>query len=568
MAVPTEAQVKTFTQDTIRIFEQLRRACAENSGTNGLGYAINNFLAELVTLQADTLVGDYTPQLLAQIAATRADLDGALRSASNALDYCLRMYAQVLSNVPEIDSQSILSRLYDDAITNSKRITSREFVFGSVSTVSASGNGVIYRENLDENALVFENQHADVKNARCLSDASSGAVGRNEEVFEIRGSQASLDSLKLAGSGDRTSISAVSARASSNLMQNPSFSTVGGTATIPTSIPGWTASNTVSASTYQFLDGTVGGTISPVVQGGIVYRDFPGDTTPYALQCLATSWSLTQSLELQRPNLQPGVPYFLSVALKKSSSGTDGTFTLTLGGSATSVALTGYSDTNWHVVVLGASNGVPGAANWYKNFNSANLSITIARSSGTTGNVTIDDVIFTPFASFDGSWYVLLGGTTQWARYDQYAWTDTESATASAQIQNWIWRSYGRYYPACPASPSAAPTVALAGAGAGNVTTGTHVWGYTLVDVNGVQGGVSPSSGSLNVPSPGSNGKVTVTIGALPSYGLQWDVYRSAAGTTTPLLYSGSTTGSTYTDNVADGSLTLAPPAGVSFNEP
>lgn len=568
MAVPTETQAKTYLQDTIRIYEQLRRYASENSSGS-----ITNFLANQVTLQGDATVGDYVPELAARVVSTRNRIDGALRESAAAMDSCLRMYAQVLGNVPEIDAQSILTRLYDDAIVNAKRITSRGFVFGSVSTVSATGNGVIYRDNLDENGLVLENQHADAKNARVISDASSGAAGRNEEVFEVRGSQASRDSLKLAGSGARITAAALSARASAQLMQNPSFSTVGGTATVPTSIPGWTSSITVNASNFQYLDGSVGGTVNPAVQGSIIYRDFPGDSTPYALQCLNTAgWSLTQSLEVNRPNLSTAVPYFLSFAFKKSASNADGTLTLSLGGSTittTSLASSPYNDTAWHVVVLGDTIGVPGKSNWYKNFNAANLTMTISRQGSSTGTVTIDDVIFAPMVSFDGSWYAMLGGSTQWKRYDQYTWTDSENTTASAQIQNWLWRAYGRYYPAAPASPTAAPTLANTGTGA--LTAGTHVAAYTYVDTNGVESGPSPISTAPTFT--GSQGANITGLPASPGSNVATlKIYLSHAGATTPLYYSGVsvTAGTTSASNinVADGALLVASLAGVSFAEP
>lgn len=565
----TESALKIMFNDTIRVYEQLRRFASDNSSGT-----ITNFLATQATLQGDTANGDYVPELLARVTSTRNRIDGALRESAAAMDSCLRMYAQVLSNVPEIDAQSIISRLYDDAIANNKRVTSRGFLFGAYTNVgSPVGTGVIYRNNKDENGLAIENQHADTKNARCISDASSGAAGRNEEVFEVRGSQASRDSLALSGSGARITAAAISARASAQLMQNPSFSTVGGTATVPTSIPGWTSSVTVNAANYQFLDGSVGGTVSPAVQGSIIYRDFPGDSIPYALQCLNTAgWSLTQSLEVNRPNLSTSTPYFLSFAFKKSASNADGTLTLSLGGSTistTSLSSAPYNDTAWHVVVLGDTIGVPGRANWYKNFNAANLTMTISRQGSSVGTITIDDVIFAPMVSFDGSWYTFLGGSTQWKRYDQYTWADSSDSFAQSQIQTWLWRSYGRYYPACPPNISATPSVALLGGGAGNVDNGAHSYQYSSVDLFG-QESAPTSTVAVTVVDKTTNGKVFVTAltGANTAFA-HYNIYRSKAATTTPLYLVGTTTGSTFTDNIADSALpATVPVTGVTWLEP
>ena len=102
-------------------------------------------------------------------------------------------------------------------------------------------------------------------------------------------------------------------------------------------------------------------------------------------------------------------------------------------------------------------------------------------------------------------------------------------------------------------------SAALAGAGAGLVTTGTH--SYKIVITKGVLGYTLPSVVSGIVTTDTStDGKVNVsrTGGALPS-GWTWDIYRTIAGNTGAWkLVNPSPLGAaavSYLDNIADGSL-------------
>lgn len=100
-----------------------------------------------------------------------------------------------------------------------------------------------------------------------------------------------------------------------------------------------------------------------------------------------------------------------------------------------------------------------------------------------------------------------------------------------------------------------APTVALAGAGAGNVTSGAHRYRVTFVTADGeTDGGVV----SAIVTTTAGDGKVSVS--AIPLGGsavTSRKLYRTAAGGSTYLLLTtiADNTTTTYADNVADGSL-------------
>jgi uncharacterized phiE125 gp8 family phage protein len=102
-----------------------------------------------------------------------------------------------------------------------------------------------------------------------------------------------------------------------------------------------------------------------------------------------------------------------------------------------------------------------------------------------------------------------------------------------------------------------APTVALAGAGAGNVENGAHRYRVTFVTADGeTEGGTI--SAAVTVADKTTNGKVAIS--AIPTGGgavTSRKLYRTEAGGTTYLLLAtiADNTTTTYTDNVADATL-------------
>lgn len=120
----------------------------------------------------------------------------------------------------------------------------------------------------------------------------------------------------------------------------------------------------------------------------------------------------------------------------------------------------------------------------------------------------------------------------------------------------------------------AAPTGALAGAGAGNVDNGTHVYCVTFITATG-ETDCSTSSSAVTVVDKTANGQVTVSFTASSFSGVTGrNVYRSKAGTTTPIFLVATSpvvannTATTYTDNIADASLTAttAPSANTTLD--
>lgn len=119
-------------------------------------------------------------------------------------------------------------------------------------------------------------------------------------------------------------------------------------------------------------------------------------------------------------------------------------------------------------------------------------------------------------------------------------------------------------------APLTAPSLALAGAGAGNVDDGAHRYRVTFVTAQGeTEAGVISSA--VTVADKTVNGKVSLT--AIPIGSARCTarkIYRTAAGGSTYLLLATLSDNSTtiYTDNTADASLGAGAPSTNTTDDP
>jgi hypothetical protein len=419
MASPTEAEIKTQVQAVIRIWEQFRKFVATHTAAGSTTDVGANYLAMEDTL-FQSLESNYVPDIVNGIRGFRGTLNSAIQQAASATTPLWIEYAkQISTGAPETDIQSALTRIYDHYAANSKRVTSRQFTFGSVTAGgSNAGTGTINRLTKDERNFDIENTTADIKTLNCISDASSGA-DQHEEVFEILGAAPEPDLLKITGSGKRGTVRALSARDS--LLSNSSFSSRTGTDVAPTAITDWTV--TTDIANFQ-LDATN------------YYRGFPGDSTPRAV-LFETNDKLTQAFTVRNIQLNPNTPIYAQLAYNRQVFAGDGTLTFTVGNVSANVVLA--AQTGWNILRIAI-----GQNNWHRQIDKQNPVVSIELSGNTTGDVLVDDVIVAPYTPFDGLWYAAVGGATPFLRNDTFSFTDTE---VGAILQHWLWRSYGRYLP-------------------------------------------------------------------------------------------------------------------------
>ena len=112
------------------------------------------------------------------------------------------------------------------------------------------------------------------------------------------------------------------------------------------------------------------------------------------------------------------------------------------------------------------------------------------------------------------------------------------------------------------AAPTTPPTVALAGAGAGNVDNGLHYYYIKYVTAEGQSGYINSSEASIEVVDKTTDGKVNLTnIPISPDNTVtSRKIYRSKSGERYYAYYVGTVannTSTTYTDNTADSGLVM-----------
>jgi hypothetical protein len=490
-------------------------------------------------------------------------------------------YAKIIGVAVDASFKLAWSELFRRFVDNDLAVLSRGFVFGTptagASNVGTGGSAGINRLNVDAFGVTIENQWADAKLLRCTRDQLLGAP-KHEEIFEIRSGDRGRDVFDEVGAGLVSELKALSAAGSSAFgVRNASFSTLDLT---NGSLGDWSSSITINTTNYGELTGTTA--------GSGVYRDFAGDTTPKALR-FKNAGVVYQNLYTNGGAFDSRFPVYFHVAVRRHLNAT-GTLVLRLtnaaasatytsGGVSASVDLSTLTNDAWSLLKIGitiTSSG-PSTDNWYKNFAKDGLVLSI-QALLSTGNVDVDDVTVGYFQQHDGSWYAIVGGETPWRVEDKFTWTDAEYGGATvgqAVNQKWNWRSVGGYLRSRPAAPTAAPTAALAGAGAGNVDNGAHTYFVAWEDVNGISSGLSAGSTPLTVVDKTTDGKVTVTRPSLPTENTHlayWWVFRSTAGTTTPgklvpaARIAKATT--TYQDNTADSGLGANGNAGITMAEP
>ena len=421
MADPTESEFQT----------QISHVVAQYIAMKNFGFVTTPNLLSLDNDIVTSQEGDYAPEVLTAQGALRSGYGGLLARTRAILDPLWQTYGKVLK-FPETDPATIIARVYDNFVTNSKDVNSREFTFGAVAAGGGNvGGGTVHRLNVDENNFEIENQTADIKTIECIADEHSGAAAEHEERFEIRGEHADRDGIQITGSGDRDTLTAVSARNSLQFMTNPSFTSEPDSLTAPTSISGWTAGSSIG--NFAIVEGAAN-----------TYRGYQGEgDTARALKIEADDY-LKQNLNVKRftnPSTNSVLsPMYLQMAWNREVGASDAlTLTLTLG-SQTIVTAVGGAETGWQIARIAV-----GQKNWFKTWNQEDPEIRITVAGLASGYLLVDDIVFAPYQFFDGGWYMPVGNATPFLKDDSFTFTD--SIAADSKIQRTIAELYGLYLP-------------------------------------------------------------------------------------------------------------------------
>ena len=421
-----------------------------------LAYAANSF--DLVDLFANS-----SPDYVGQLETYRADATGEFgvgiaslyaedrelllplideQRMQDKFDVCLAQFMQDIG-VAAASTAEQRKELVIYMEANSASVKERALTFGSTS-FSGTGNGTLYRLEVDENATEMQGWFADAYTVTCELDQRQ-LRRSHEEVFSFKGSGEHLDLLEPGGQGDLGTLVALNPASPSNLVKNGMFASATLSGSTITALGTWTITtgNTEADTTNTYWSDVRGVPAASLRSLKLTDND-----------------TISQDLIVDAGGTFPAhTPYLCAVVVYRESS-CDGTLTFTVGGSSKAQAMSGLSNGAWNVVVIDVDEDV-----WHAAINQNTLTCSVALSSRTTGTCSIAGVGVWPMtriggggdpwtgAGCQGQYFAILAGSTAFVQGDNWTWTDTEGTRGETQYW-WARAGYG-YLP-----HSATPSIA------------------------------------------------------------------------------------------------------------
>ena len=437
----------------VAVYDLLEQDASSGGGTLEL-------IRALLVLIADN---DWSQSVRDDADAFRASLAGLVEGTSVRTTFT--DIVREMAGSTNVDSErtkdgsieDLFEDVYDFMVDNGLTVLSRAQTYGPVVPDGGNtGDGDFYRLSIGEDSEPLEGWFADVYEIICVDDGR--ATGDEEETFfEVSGTAESVDELERAGSGVvRERFKALNARDAQAYIQNPSFTSQGGTPeSTPTSVTGWTPGSG-DFSNYE-IDDTNG------------YRPEPGGGA-FALRSLRQIADdiLSQPLTTVNAAIDFEQPFLISVAVRRNGLA-DGVVTLRLadgvaGGVFNTLDLTTLAQDEWGILLL----SVPGQDSWPRSWNANNLTLSVDLAGNAAESASYDDVQFSPFfrvGAFGdsrsgrgamGHYVAVRGGQTPFVEGDKAEFTDADDPTR-AKLQYWAAVSSLGYFPsdAAPTFPDA-----------------------------------------------------------------------------------------------------------------
>lgn len=408
--IPTLVQVQNQWDQLVILSEKIRR------------WADDEIITLLENLEAST-VGNYTPQGFAGYSSsTRVGFQSLITGARIAGGHQPMLYEfGTIIESPYRDILFIFRDVYDYLHENALNVPSRELTYGIPAAVgSPDGDGFVSRLTRDWNDYDMEAIRTEEKTLVCRVDLNSGSR-EHAEVFEIHGTQASIDSLQLHtfGTGVRGTVTSRHAGngVGGSMLKNSSFSQFSGGV-----MSGWEMAGVVATDP-------------------IFYRSYPGATVDQSA-LMDSGSALTQAISVSINSLDVNTPYFLRVMVNAGQHGASGGFNLKLGSVTVNVAdVSALTTVNgWAEVVIPFDRSA-----WFRTFNEHDLSVKISFNG--SGKLIVDDMLFTPWDIIDGSYLLIRGGPTSWLLDDEYRFADSQADITKGLRSYWTYLGGLGYLP-------------------------------------------------------------------------------------------------------------------------
>lgn len=400
------------------------------------GQNATNFLGLVDTLQ-QAYEGDHIGTTNSALTSLRSQLNSVCGN-TDALNTLLIELAKIGYNSLSTTATLALDDIAKGMDGASETVKNRGWGYGA-STAGGSnvGTGLLYRLVTDKYNNVIEagSFSGGVVKAEITSDKNTGTESGNEQCVLYGSGIMPTDNIYL-GTAPSGSIILTAKRAQDGMLANGNLATYTDTGT-DVSFSSWTADNTTKA-TYLTYD-------------TVTYFRKQDLTTAGVTAKFLNNNALTQYITSATSRFNTALPTFLIVRFYRYSS-CDGTLTIRLGSKTTTVTLASAPAATWTDVALGAT----GEDGWYDNFkedsSGLGVRIKIELTSRTTGELGIGEILLIQPTIYDGKYYVLTAGVTDFVKGDYFTLTDTVSNTG--RIQTTIARLYRKHLPHTSGSPT------------------------------------------------------------------------------------------------------------------
>ena len=406
------------------VWTQIRASVKLLRETFNFGSQNSDNLVDLVDGILADAKGTHAPRMIAAARTIRAALADALDRGRELIDPCVLELGRIIDS-PKGSIAGILRDLHDYMQANSETLVTRDITRGSVSAAGGNvGDGTVYALTVNEHNVAIEAGGPFVTALECVADSNTGALS-GAAVFDVFTDGAPAADSLVSGEGLARRLSVKSRAAADGLLGNASFRSYNSAATHPFSP--WLVSG--SSPSYSGISQSASGA-----------RPDRGTTTPTnplgtssSLKLDGTNLALYQIVPQQ---LDPDRPVALVAWYKPVSC--DGNLYLQLGSKSVSAALSGAS--GWNRLALATTN-----ACWYENFRDTPLTVQAWLQDRTAGSVLIDDVMLAPMDFYNGRWFVVVPGQSDFEVGDRFTFTD--ASANDLNLQGWLDRLYGAWMP-------------------------------------------------------------------------------------------------------------------------
>jgi hypothetical protein len=369
--------------------------------------------------------GDHVGATEQQLTSMRASISSVINQGATLLNSLILELARIGYNSVAAARDVALDDIRQGMVDGSETVSERNFSFASVSAgVGNNGDGTVYRLTSDKNNFDLEGSNPAVGTVKltCITDFATGR-SKGAEEFQIKGDgQNKVDELNVGNAPDLvTTLTATTA--SAGKASNGDFE--GSTGANPNIVfTGWV----------------------PSVQANL---DEETTTVYRGSKCIKFTDNVSITQYLTAPSINKDLPMFTIIHFQRQS-GCNGTLSLRLGLQSTSVVLS--AQTGWNIIALGTT----GTKGWYENYkeDSVNqgLRVVISLTGRTVGTLLIDECIVAQPTLYNGQYYLIKAGQSEFLVNDNFSFADTSAETGRTQY--WTARLFNKYFPHTSGSPT------------------------------------------------------------------------------------------------------------------